>query len=316
MEFQAYQSSPKAGKAISFQALWQAHGLLHKSDNIIIPVILLITSVSMAMYQHVTNDDSGDTSTRNFLILIFLSMFPLAFLEKKLMACTDPVGVISRFSPKVLLMHVGFLIIRLSGIVMDFQTRFFHFRSCTSLLVAMVLLPIVFNLRFSRACVWEHRDVLLLAGVAILTAIVTEWVDAYFKGFFKYAWFPEWYRERIAMFVLQSSSDYIEILAFVPAMWMVCREDKNAPVIEANVVETQKRALALFVFILLFYTGEDLHSAFTLGMDAPLAAAGHIAHFLLLLDFSIYILSHLYDPSKTEKLMSKIWNLIADSSTV
>lgn len=318
MAFQAYPSSPKGGKAVSFQALWQAHGFLHKTDNIIIPATLLMISVSMAMYQHVTDRDTGDTSTRNFLILIFLSLFPLAFLEKKLMACKDPLGMISKFSTKVLMMHVGFLFIRfLSGILyFDYQTRFFHYRSRASFVVASIMLAKIFGFRLSRANIWEHRDVLLLVGIALLTAISTEWIDAYMKGFFVQSWFPDLYFNRVALFILISSSDYIEILAFVPAMWMVCRDDKNAEVKEADVAETQKRALALFVFILIFYTTEDLHSAFTIGMDLPMAAGGHIAHFLLLLDFSAYVLAHLYDPSKCEKLIGKIWNLIADSNLV
>merc|ERR1719433_1780178 len=99
------------------------------------------------------------------------------------------------------MMHMGFLIIRaISGTYFDFQTRFFHFRSCASLIVACFLLPTVFGLRFSRASMWEHRDVLLLTMIAFLTAISTEWIDAYMKGYFNYSWFPTWFRVRFIMF--------------------------------------------------------------------------------------------------------------------
>jgi len=235
------------------------------------------------------------------------------------MACADPVGMISKFSPKVLMMHMTFLLIRvISGNLFDVHTRFFNLRSCASLIAACFLLRSVFGVRFSRATIWEHRDVLLLTGMAVLTAIATEWIDAYMKGFFNYSWLPKWYRERLAIFVLSASSDYIEILSFVPAMWMVCRENKNISMRDADVVivDAQTRALALFVFILTFYTAEDLQSAWALGMESKFAAAGHVAHFLMLLDFSTYILSHLYDPAKNEKLMNKIWNLLADNYAV
>jgi len=316
MVFEAGRPSSDSGTAQGFQAIWRAHGLLHKTDNIVIPLMLLVASVCMAMYQHVANKGTGDTSTRNFLVLIFLSMIPVAVLEKRLMACTDPVGTISRFSPKVLMMHMLFLVIRfVTGLLTDDFTRLFTYRTRASLVAACALLPTVYGCCLSRACLWEHRDVVLLAGVALGTAITTEWADAYMKGFFTASWFPSWHRATLAQYMLSASSDYLEILAFVPAMWMACREERGA-VNEPNVADTRRRALALFAYVLSFYTLEDLHSAFAVGADAPIAAAAHVAHFLLLLDFSAYILSHLYDPTKYEKIMNKLWGLVSDSAAV
>eukprot|EP00406_Dinophysis_acuminata_P052561 CAMPEP_0179308006 /NCGR_PEP_ID=MMETSP0797-20121207/50928_1 /TAXON_ID=47934 /ORGANISM="Dinophysis acuminata, Strain DAEP01" /LENGTH=175 /DNA_ID=CAMNT_0021017695 /DNA_START=12 /DNA_END=536 /DNA_ORIENTATION=+ len=170
---------PPRDRECSLAPLWRAHGILHKTWNLLIPAVLLGLSVAMAMYQHFSNNDTGDYSTRNFLILIILSMAPLAVLEKKLMECTDPIGVISKFSPKILLMHAGFLFIRfVAGCCFDFQTRFFKVRSivCTA-----TLIPTVFRLRPTRRDVLAHLDVAALAAVAVLTAVITEYVDAYAK---------------------------------------------------------------------------------------------------------------------------------------
>eukprot|EP00406_Dinophysis_acuminata_P056659 CAMPEP_0179323204 /NCGR_PEP_ID=MMETSP0797-20121207/59589_1 /TAXON_ID=47934 /ORGANISM="Dinophysis acuminata, Strain DAEP01" /LENGTH=76 /DNA_ID=CAMNT_0021035017 /DNA_START=39 /DNA_END=266 /DNA_ORIENTATION=+ len=76
MEFNAYPSPPSAGKTGRFNMLWKAQGLLHSSDSVAIPAALLFAGVGMALYKHVTSEQN-DTSIRNFLLMILLSMVPL-----------------------------------------------------------------------------------------------------------------------------------------------------------------------------------------------------------------------------------------------
>merc|ERR1719456_596559 len=40
-------------------------------------------------------------------------MVPLVLIEVKILQCSDPVGLLCKFGPKVLLMHVCFLLLRL-----------------------------------------------------------------------------------------------------------------------------------------------------------------------------------------------------------
>lgn len=310
MEFSAYPKTLKGGKVGGLQALWRAQGILHSSDNVAIPIALLLTAVVLVTYQHVTSNDTDDSTTRNFLLMILLSMAPLAFLERKIWACSDPVGMISKSSTKVLMMHACFLSMRVAtGAIFDAQTAAFLLRSTTSLLAACVLLPTVFGLRLSRAQMWYHRDVLCLAALGLFAAVATEYVDAYSRGYLAHSWLPQWYASRMALMVCAASSDYIEILSFVPAMWMVCREEKKEIPEESDVADAQKRAFALFAFMVSFYIFEDLLSAYQVASYSPFSAIGHVAHFLLLLDFTGYILAHLCDPEKYERLMGKFLRL-------
>lgn len=293
--------------------LWRTQGLLHSSDSVILPAALLIMAVGSAIYQHMTS--KYDTTIRNFLVMIFLSMLPLAFLEKKLLACVDPVGLLYKFSTKVLMMHAGFLILRvLSSLLLDGDTNIFFSKIFGTLAVACILLPTIFGFRVSCTCMWEHRDVWLMAVVACLTAVCTEifMTDVSYSTM----WRSPWYRKRFFQMCFVSASDYTEILSFVPAIWMVCRANKDAIVGEVNVADAQKRVLALFAFMITFYLGEDVQNAYVLRQQSPLAAFGHIAHFLLLLDFAAFILAHLYDPEKYAKLMNTFWSLITDRAMV
>lgn len=316
MEFHAYPSSPKVGKTGNLHTFWQMQGLLHSSDSVVPPAVLLITAVVMVMYQHMT--ERADTTIRNFLVMILLTMFPLAFLEKKLLACVDPVGIMSKFSVKVLMMQVCFLTARLVfNYLAELGMDMFLYRNFAALALGCFLLPTFFGLRLSRACIWEHRDVGCLVVVAFLTAISTEVINMYTQGYSMYHFANDvWYQKRISMLIFFAASDYIEVLTFVPAMWIICRVDKNAVPNKMDVGEAQKRVVALFSFMMFFYVGEDLHSVYMLGRSSPIASMGHIAHFLLLLDFTAFILAHLYDPEKYAKLMDKFWCLMAERNIV
>lgn len=313
MEFHAYPSLLQGNKTGSFRMFWRTQGLLHSSDSVILPAALLIMAIGSAMYQHMA--DKYDTTIRNFLVMIILSMLPLAFLEKKLLACVDPLGLLCKFSTKVLMMHACFHILRvLNSLIVDGDTNIFFSKIFFTLAVACILLPTIFGFRFSRSCIWEHRDVWLNVTVACVLAVATELFLAEVMS--SPRWKSTWYRTRILRLIFMSASDYTEILTFVPAIWMVCRADQNATVKEVDVTGAQKRALALFAFMIIFYFSEDVLSAYELWGQSKLAAFGHLAHFLLLLDFAAFILAHLYDPDKYAKLMDKFYKLITDHAMV
>mmetsp|Transcript_15737 Transcript_15737/g.44935 ORF Transcript_15737/g.44935 Transcript_15737/m.44935 type:complete len:322 (-) Transcript_15737:189-1154(-) len=317
MEFQAYPTPPRGGKAGGLRMLWQTQGKLHGSDSVVLPALLLFAAVGMATYQHMTSQH--DKTIRNFLVMIILSMLPLAFLEKRLLACVDPVGLLFKFSPKVLLMQASFLTIRMASslFVQHGGPGWASARSGATLATACALLPTVFGFRLSRACFWEHRDVWGLAAAALLAAVCTEIMEVFLKeGLLTLFWRSPWYRTRYYELMLVAASDYTEILAFVPAMWMVCRADTGANVKEVDVAEARRRSLALFVFMLIFYVHEDLYSAYVVMGQSRLASLAHVVHFLLVSDFAAFILAHLYDPDKHDMLMKKLHGLIADRALV
>jgi len=306
MEFQAYPDTTRCRKDANI--FLKVQSFLHHSDSIALPCFLLFVGSVLVVYQHMTNPDTGRHSVRNFLMKILVSMTPLAVLERKILQCKDPVGLFAKFSSKVLLMHAFFLGLRLACLVFpDVQVGY---TACNMLAFvgACVMLPLIFGFRLSKATFIEHRDVTCLAVCTLLVALL----EVSILG--KFAFSNKWTRSMFIEDVVLTGSDYIELLAFVPAVWMACRKDCDLP--QYELWDSQRRAVCLFAFMTAFYSVEDVANAISLWSDYPLATCGHFAHFLLLMDFSAFLLAHLYDPEKFAKLRGSLFSWINDACAV
>jgi len=309
MEFQAYPAVQ--GSRRGPKTLWRVQGLLHGTDSVLLPCALLSVGAGLVCWQHMTDEDTGRHSIRNFLAKILVSMLPLAILECRIIACADPVGLFSRFSSKVLLMHTCFLFLRVLCMAFPDVQVGNRVANLGGFISACALLLTVFRCRPTLECLRYHLDVWMLAGVSCAAAVAEVLIVEYFKG----QWDPV---TSIFEDMVITGSDYIEILSFVPAVWMAYREAEGAGqgLSEEIVREGQGRALGLFAFLACFYLVEDIYNAFCLGSDFPLAAAGHTAHFLLLLDFAMFLLAHLCDPAKFTKLRGTLLNWFVDVCAV
>mmetsp|Transcript_86838 Transcript_86838/g.281195 ORF Transcript_86838/g.281195 Transcript_86838/m.281195 type:complete len:314 (-) Transcript_86838:296-1237(-) len=309
MEFEAYPSSPSSRKDV--RVFLRVQNILHRSDSVLLPVSLLLVGTSLVTYQHLTDSDTGRHSIRNFLAKILVSMFPLAILEKRILSCSDPVGLFAKFSAKVLLMHACFLGLRVASMAFpDVQVGSYKYSNLASFFMACGLLPTVFGLRPSVASIVEHREVWALAFVALCIALA----EVILLGpiSFSRLWRR---RNRVMEDFIGTGSDYVEILSFVPAVWIAFRRDASSSSTSAGqpgVADSQRRALCLFAFLALFYLVEDIYNAYGVMRFAPLASAGHVAHYLLLLDFATFVLAHLYDEEKHGKLRGSLLNWVAD----
>jgi len=292
MEFHAYPSAVPAGRK-DVRALLKLQNVLHSTDSIVLPATMLLLGSFIVAYQHCTHGDTSRTSARNFLIKILISMVPLAILEVRVPKCADPVGLFSRFSTKVMMMHAGFLALRFSSVLWDLEAHRPWFDT-VMLLAACASLPTVFGLRPSLKDLREHRDVFLLMAVSVSLAAVE--VYTFSRRYHS--------REQLAQDMVITSSDYIEIVAFVPAVWMAFRRDGVAAEEQdaAKISTSQKRALCLFAFMLTFYSMEDIGSALAVWRYHKIAAFGHTLHYLLLLDFAGFLLAHLCDPAKLQAM--------------
>mmetsp|Transcript_49077 Transcript_49077/g.151904 ORF Transcript_49077/g.151904 Transcript_49077/m.151904 type:complete len:313 (-) Transcript_49077:87-1025(-) len=312
MEFEAYPSSPSSRKDV--RVFLRVQNILHRSDSVLLPVSLLLVGTSLVTYQHLTDSDTGRHSIRNFLAKILVSMFPLAILEKRILSCSDPVGLFAKFSAKVLLMHACFLGLRVASMAFpDVQVGSYKYSNLASFFMACGLLPTVFGLRPSVASIVEHREVLGLAFAALFIAFA----EVALLGRFRLG--DSWARTLIIEDLIITGSDYIEILSFVPAVWMAYRKDASnsgTSMGQAGVADSQRRALCLFAFLAFFYMVEDIFHAVGLMRSLPLAAAAHVAHYLLLLDFATFVLAHLYDPEKFGKCRGTLLNWFADVCAV
>jgi len=267
--------------------MWQAHLALHgQGNNAALPALLVAASSVTVIYKHFTDEQHGDP-VKHFLAMIVLQMLPLVFLQMKILACPDPIGMLSRFGTKVLLMHACFLALRVSAWpLLEINNGFFNV-----LALMLVCMALHWGFQFSCASVPSHLDIgclLLLAGAG---AFCTSLLDMHITE---------------ALFLegtIFTASSYIEILAFVPGVWMVhksVKKNDDERISEADSAQTQTQAAFFFAFLVPFYIMEDLISAFRVGGEEPLAAVGHVVHFLVLLDFACFLLSHIYNPDKVQ----------------
>ncbi|CAE8634095.1 unnamed protein product [Polarella glacialis] len=267
-------------------AMWQTQELLHgKNSSVAFPALLVSLASILVVYCHAVDTHGGDP-TKTFLALIVVQMLPLVFLEMKILSCPDPVSMLSRFGTKVLLMHAGFLALR----VCTWPLLEVGLGMCNlaGLLCVCAALHWGFCFRLTIASAYEHRDVGGLTLLALVAAVGTELLD--FQNV-----------HSMLESTIFAASSYVEILAFVPAVWMVHQTAKKSDVMEISAgASVESQSLCFFAFLVSFYVMEDVVSAFRVYGDEPLAAAGHVVHFLLLLDFACFLLAHIYNPEKIQ----------------
>jgi len=237
----------------------------------------------LVVYKHFTEEEGGDP-TKQFLALIVIQMLPLVFLQKQILSCPDPMGMLSRFGTKVLLMHACFLTLRVCvWPLLEVGLGFCNLLGLVGVCVALVL-----GFRFRLANISAHMDVGGLFILAMVGALFTELLDFHRQA-------------SLLECTLFTASSYMEILAFVPAVWMVhqsVKKNDEERVAESDAV--QRQAAFFFAFLVPFYIMEDVVSAFRIGGQEPMAAVGHVVHFVLLLDFACFLLSHIYNPDKVQ----------------
>jgi hypothetical protein len=322
MSFQAYPSSLTSPKGRgSFNAFWKTQGLLHGNDSVLLPCAILSAGCLFALVEHVKVQAQNypDTSTRNFLAMILVTMVPLAILEKKILECAQPVKMISKISGKVLFLHAAFLAARVKAMYFDENFVFWSWNFqvlFVSFVISCVLLPTYFGFRLNRHTLLEYKEAFVVGGLALLAAILTEGINKYLTPDYGRYYQPQ----PLLSVIFETCGLFMELTAFVPAVWMVCRASKGGDAestnVEAEVAETRQRCVVFFAFLVGFYLTEDMVPAWSLSSSLPIAALGHIAHFLLLLDFAGFLLANLYDPEKLEKLMGSMLQMLADACAV
>jgi len=269
--------------------MWCAQDVLHKKPQVV-PATLLILSSSLVLYRHMTHETYGpwgDDVLKTFLAMILLQMLPLLALEMKIMSCADPVGLFCKFASPVTLTHLIFMGMRVCLYFSQGQGQLYLLRALSGFLGALFVMHKGFQQRWSY--IFQYRSVWNLVGLCLLAAFCTQYLDSFISEI-ELSW-PELFKSTVGTAV-----DYIEICAFVPAVWMMYREDQCRFQVES--ADTKRVSTAFFLFLVGFYFLEDVVSAYHAWTFSGLASAAHIAHFVLLVDFACYVLAHIYNPEK------------------
>eukprot|EP00929_Paragymnodinium_shiwhaense_P008607 TRINITY_DN112562_c0_g1_i1.p1 TRINITY_DN112562_c0_g1~~TRINITY_DN112562_c0_g1_i1.p1 ORF type:complete len:300 (+),score=68.33 TRINITY_DN112562_c0_g1_i1:85-984(+) len=264
------------------------------------PVVLLLCACALVGYRHQTEDPLRDEPLTGFLAMITVHMLPLAALQMKVGHCLDPMGLLAEFAPKVLLSHILFLTPRAFYNIFVLQHTIPIVACCTGLVASIVALTRGFAFRWTQADILRQSDVLLMTAGAILAAFLMECSMAVSDG--AAYWRPDvnghdFGRLWLLINTIHTGSNYTEIIALVPAVRMVFTKDSSiAPENEVADNSKQRQAALFFAFMSGFYLYEDVVQAIMMiWQGLPLAAAAHVVHFLLLIDFVGFFLLHVYN---------------------
>jgi len=276
--------------------MWQTQEFLHKKPQAVPGMLLSVAGVCL-IHRHMTSDVEHEEQDhiKTFLALIIIQMLPLVALEMKIMSCADPVGLFCKFATPVTLVHAIFLTMRLCMWNL-YETTYLI---CSGLGLIAALITLSKGFKESLRSIISRGDVWLLVGIAVAAAFATNSIDSYVNPP------PAWRAQSWGDFfdaMLSTSNSYIELMGFVPAVWMVYRQDQRT-YDDIDSVSTKRKATAFFLFLVSFYLMEDVMQAWDSLFVAPCAACAHMVHFMLLGDFAFYVLAHIYN---TDKLVGQL----------
>lgn len=206
-------------------------------------------------------------------------MLPLVFLEFKVVSCPDPVGMLSQFGTKVLLLHGCFMLLRI--LAWPLMEVGIGWSNLAGFLAIGFVLSAGFRFRWNLESLLDHWDVAGLVTVASAAALVTVLVDLD-NGTTS---------RQILEDTIHTASSYIEVLGFIPAVWMVYQSSKKSDdVTSSGGVDLKRQAMYFSSFLIGFYIFEDLITASKIYHITGLAACGHVVHFLLLCHFASFLI--------------------------
>lgn len=294
--------------------MWdQLNHYVHGSAcTLVVPGALLVASGVLLAWRHLT-EEVYDLPLNGFLANILAQMCPLVALKAKIYSCSDRVSLVPLVLVKTLLMHVSLLTLRITSQAMQnfhigrMQIAFDFFILCGCLSV----LKSVFGMELSPARILEHKDVRNLILMACAGATVSE-------GFF-IVYQPSWMSEASRMYakeglvlshVMFVASNYIDIVAFMPVVWRLYQVEGEFDDVAVGTVvteETKRQVKLFFLFVVGFYSWDDVIDPIMSLLDEPVAMMAHAAHFCLLLDFAGFFIFQVGSPNSAFQDGNEKW---------
>lgn len=237
-----------------------------------------------------TMEGSDDLRLHKFLIFVAISMVPLVYVDAVIGSCGDPRTTFCKFAHKIVILHVVFLCLRIfaRGNLFVYYVSIYGF--VVSALTAAVVFPReVVNMKGNADVI----AILVLASVASLgTTGLAKVLDLVHV-------LSSYYSLDTAIWsgVIDAIGEFIEIVAFVPAAWIIFSESKK----ESRAVdeaEFKRSAIGFTVFAMLFYAVEDVYTAYYVYHRSKFETCSHMLHFVLLADFCFYLMACVFTPDK------------------
>lgn len=286
-------------------ATMDLEALRHKAIALVahlVPLCLAGGVVSMLAYR-IYGNDSYDWPLRHFLSMIVVQMLPLVALKLKVWKAEDRVGILPRFAVKTLLMHVAMITFRIPSYwIYNLEIGSTQvYADFITMAVALAILNKVFGFRWGRSAFTEHSDVRSMIVLALVAAAGTDVLSTGVSFFSK---MPAWNRRWISNTLL-TASNYVDITAFVPIVWMMYRVERSddsdgATMGQVITADLRRQALSFFSFLVCFYAVEDLAIPINSQIGETMAMAAHVAHFCLLLDFTAFMCFQVFSQQSSQ----------------
>lgn len=264
-----------------------------RKNSLLVPCTLLAIASTLVVLHHImymTEENSHHQITRAFLIVLVMTMMPLAYVDATISRCNDPIALLHKFGIQVVLMHAVFLSLRAtSRSIAEMGDIFDNKGNMAGTLGAWITLVVGF--REQLADIKQYLEVGVLYLLAFLAGAVTIKLSPHIP-------FSFW-------FVVDSASDYGEVLAFVPAAWIIFRSQSKKDEETAKVAPevSTRRALSLTLLTVGFYVVEDVVTMFLTARTSPFEAFAHALHFFLLVDFGMFMISYARNPDQSQGTM-------------
>jgi hypothetical protein len=270
-------------------SLWELQDQIRR-NSLLVPGILLALAAVAVVWHHVFQVGEDFKGMQNFLILLCISMMPLTYVDAKIGSCKDAARVFCMFDHKLIMMHACFLSFRCYSRLYSGDT----YVTCINIYGLIIsAIALAFNFSVRPIDVTANKDIFAIFGCACVAAVTTQ-VITKFMGLMHFL--SEFYHPAFFSALVETMGEYIEILSFLPAAWMIFRHS-NKDGAEVNAEEFKAKALCFTGFAVAFYMVEDVITAFLAFQYSRLESFAHIIHFLLLADFCAFILGLAYNPS-------------------
>ncbi|CAJ1371535.1 unnamed protein product [Effrenium voratum] len=212
---------------------WLRKTLHGRIMNMVLPCVLILAAMILFYYCHVTAQDENDRSSKHFLGLIVIQMLPLVFLELQITSCPDPEAMLALFGTKVLLLHGCFMFLRVCA--WPLMEVGIGWSNLAGTVAVAGVLHWGFRFRWRFHSILEHKDVGCLVLLATVGSIVSETIDGSTK------------LPMLLEHIIFTASSYIEVLGFVPAVWLVhLTAKKSDDVTRTGGVDLQRQAVFFF----------------------------------------------------------------------
>lgn len=273
-----------------------------RQNSLLLPCVLLAVALLLVLTYHMLFEH--DEQVHAFLIVLLMTMLPLAYVDARISSCDNPMAVFHQFGLKVVVMHAAFLILR--SFIMALSSTILDVFNGKLNMVGSVVVCVAIVTGFHKQLPSFHRnfDVPVLIVLAMLTACITMFLSGSHvsdAGHMDYVGLSS------------SAADYIEVVSFVPAALVIFKSDKkDTKAADVDDHEYKRNALAFGVFVIGFYLVEDMVTACLTLRSEPFEALAHILHFLLLLDLGVFVIASAYDPDNRARgtMMSRFGNTL------